>query len=59
MLGEPNDWNEWLEVIKTKVLRGKVWEFVDSSTGKDNLSILMEPPVPQPEDVNPAHATLT
>ena len=38
---------------------GEIWEFVNPSTGKESLPTLVEPPLPRPEDVNPAHTTLT
>ena len=30
ILNKPNDWDEWLEVIETKAVGGKRWEFVAS-----------------------------
>ena len=59
ILNGPNDWNEWLEVIRTKAIGGKIWEFVDPSKDKDSLPILREPSVPMAKDVNPEAATIS
>jgi hypothetical protein len=53
-----NDWDEWLEVVKTKAIGGKVWKFVDPSVSKDELPVLMEPTLPLPEDINPDKTTI-
>jgi len=49
-LNGPSDWDEWLEVIKTLALAGKVWDYIDPS--KDEVPALEEPLPPQPKDVN-------
>ena len=54
ILTGPNDWNEWLEVIKKKAEAGKVWKYVDPSQEKDKVEALTRPNVPQAKDVNPA-----
>ena len=53
-LNSPSDWDEWIEVLKTQALAGKVWDYVDPS--KDQVPALEEPLPPQPSDVN-AQAT--
>src|SRR5271156_1396303 len=55
-LNSPSDWDEWIEVIKTQALTGKVWDYVDPS--KDEVPTLHEPLPPQPSDVNAEAATL-
>ena len=59
ILTGPNDWDEWLEVIKTKAEAGKVWEYVDPSQEKDKLKTLNRPEVPKAKDVNPAKNTIS
>jgi hypothetical protein len=54
-LNSPSDWDEWIEVIKTQALAGKVWDYVDPS--KDQVPALEEPLPPQPRDVNAQAAT--
>jgi len=46
ILSNPSDWDEWLEIIKTKAAGGEVWEFVDPATAKDELPTLTEPTIP-------------
>ena len=45
-----SDWDEWIEVVKTLALVGKVWDYVDPS--KDEVPALEEPKPPQPKDSN-------
>jgi hypothetical protein len=54
-LNSPSDWDEWIEVIKTQALAGKVWDYVDPL--KDQVPALEEPLPPQPRDVNAQAAT--
>jgi hypothetical protein len=59
ILSNPSDWDEWLEIIKTKAVGGEVWEFVDPATAKDTLPALTEPAIPIPQNVNPDKTSLT
>jgi hypothetical protein len=54
-LNSPSDWDEWIEVMKTQALVGKVWDYVDPS--KDQVPALEEPLPPQPRDINAQAAT--
>jgi len=58
ILSRPTDWDEWIEIVKTKAMGNKIWEYVDPSTLKDNLSILNEPTIPRAGDVNPQKPTV-
>jgi hypothetical protein len=49
-LDGPSDWDEWIEIIKTIALAGKVWDYVDPS--EDEVPALEEPRLPRPMDVN-------
>jgi hypothetical protein len=53
ILTGPNDWDEWLEVVKNKAEAGKIWEYVDLSKAKEDLKTLSRPEVPKAKDVNP------
>ena len=53
MLAGSNDWEEWIEVIRTKALAGKIWEFVNPSTLKASLPALERPAILMTTDVNP------
>ena len=44
-LDGPSDWGEWIEVVKTLALTGKVWDYVDPS--KDEVPALEEPKPPK------------
>jgi hypothetical protein len=57
ILSSPSDWDEWLEIIKTKAVGGEVWKFVDPTEVKDKLP-LTEPTIPTPQDVNPEKTSL-
>ena len=56
MLSGPNDWDEWLEVIKAKAEAGKIWEFVNPELAKEGMMELTKPEVPKAKDVNPEKA---
>jgi hypothetical protein len=58
ILTGPNDWDEWLEVIKTKAEAGKIWEYVNPAVPKESLKVLTRPEVPKPKDVNPQKNTI-
>jgi hypothetical protein len=53
ILSNPSDWDEWLEIIKTKAVGGEVWKFIDPAVVKNELPSLTEPTIPTPKDVNP------
>jgi hypothetical protein len=55
----PMDWAEWLEVVKTKSVGGKIWDFVNPNTNKAGLLILEKPMIPSAKDVNPLKAVLS
>jgi hypothetical protein len=52
------DWDEWLEVVKTKSVGGKIWDFVNPNTNKAELSILDKPMIPSAKDINPLKTVL-
>lgn len=54
-LNGPSDWDEWIEVVKTQALAGKVWEYIDPT--KDEVPTLEEPALPKPQDINSEKAT--
>jgi hypothetical protein len=43
ILNGSNDWDEWLEVVRTKALGNDIWEFVNPATAKAELPTLAEP----------------
>jgi hypothetical protein len=59
ILNGPNDWNEWIEILKTKAMAGEIWELVDPSIVKTALPAFQEPILPRPTNVNPAKITLS
>jgi hypothetical protein len=50
ILNSPADWDEWIEVIMTQALAGKVWEYLDPS--QDEVPTLQEPALPTIQTVN-------
>jgi hypothetical protein len=59
ILSTSADWDEWLELMKTKAIGEKVWKYLDPSTPKDQLPTLIEPVRPTPADVNPNKTLLS
>ena len=55
----PSDWEEWIEVIRIKLLAGKIWEFVKPSTLKTSLPALGHPAILMTTDVNPAQIAIS
>ena len=43
ILASPNNWDEWLEVIKSKANTNCIWKYINLSTPKDALLKLKEP----------------
>jgi hypothetical protein len=58
ILTSPSNWDEWVEIIKTKAEAEKVWDFVDPSIATENLKSLTQPEVPKPVNVNPEKNTV-
>jgi hypothetical protein len=44
--------------VKTKAEAGKIWEYVDPSKSKDQLTVLSKPTVPTARNVNSAKTTV-
>ena len=59
VLSSPNDWDEWIEIIKSKAIGGDVWDYMNPSTAKDTLPDLTRPTMPMPNDVNLIYTTVT
>ena len=51
VLSSSEDWDKWIELIKTAALKAKVWTFVDPDTSKQQLPELVAPTRPSPGDV--------
>jgi hypothetical protein len=56
ILNSPGDWDEWIEVIKTQALAGKVWQYLDPS--EDVVPALNEPVAPTPTQINTQKTTV-
>jgi len=59
ILNGPNDWSEWIEIVKTKAKASEIWELVDPSIAKTALPAFQEPILPRPANVNPAKTTIS
>ena len=46
-----DDWDEWIEVVKTAAISGDVWDYINPDTLQGNVPILTEPHEPIYEDV--------
>ena len=58
ILTGPNDWDEWIEVVKTKAEAGRIWDYVDPSKSKEEVKTLSRPEIPLAKDVNPGKNTM-
>ena len=56
ILNGPNDWDEWLEIVKTKAKAGDIWEYVNLEN--TIIPALAEPDFLKSIDVNPAKTTI-
>ena len=52
ILASPNDWDEWIGIIKRKASANQIWKYVDPLTPADELLKLEEPTRASPQDVN-------
>jgi len=52
ILASPNDWDEWIEVIKSKANNNRLWKYVDPSTPETDLPQHEEPVRASPKDAN-------
>ena len=52
ILASPNNWDEWIEVIKSKANNNRLWKYIDPSTPETELPRLEEPVRASPKDAN-------
>ena len=52
ILASPNDWDEWIKVIKLKANNNRLWEYVNLLIPKTKLLKLKEPVRALPKDAN-------
>ena len=52
ILNGPNDWEEWLEIIKSKTWEHDIWEFVNSAMLKADVLNLEVSEILKTTDVN-------
>ena len=54
ILNSPNNWEKWLEIIKSKAQEHDIWEFVNPAMLKTDVLNLEVPEIPKTADVNSA-----
>ena len=54
ILNGPNDWEEWLKIIKSKTWEHDIWGFMNSAMLKTDVLNLEVPEISKTTDVNPA-----
>jgi hypothetical protein len=52
ILNGPMDSEKWLQVVKRKLVGGKIWDFINSNTNEPELAILEKHMIPSAQDVN-------
>jgi hypothetical protein len=55
VLNTPNDWDEWIQVVKTQAIAGDIREHVDPK--QDEIPTLDKPELPRPQRVNQNRTT--
>jgi len=58
ILNGPNDWEEWLEIVKSKAREHDIWGFVNPATAKADIPNLEVPEISKATDVNPAATSI-
>ena len=53
ILTSQKDWDEWIEVIKIKVMADSIWAYIDPDTPKSTLPSLEELMALKSVDINP------
>ena len=51
ILNGQDDWDEWIEVVKTAAISGDVWDYINPDTLKGNVPAFTEPNEPAYQDV--------
>ena len=51
ILAGPDDWDEWLELVKTSVLKSKIWDYVNLELDQDERDFLIKPVRTTPGDI--------
>ena len=59
VLNTQNNWEEWLEIVKSKTYKNEIWDFVNPSTPKTGLSTLEMPTESKISDVDPAKTCIS
>src|SRR6266571_7669636 len=58
ILASPNDWDEWIKVIKSKANNNRLWQYVDPFIPTDDLLTLEELVQASAKDINIQGKTL-
>jgi hypothetical protein len=58
ILNGTNDWDEWLEVLKSVAPTTDVWGYVNLNLTHEQIPVLRKPLEPRPINVRPAAAAL-
>lgn len=53
ILASPADWDEWIEITKSKAMIGGAWKYVNPYTRREDLPVPEKPTRPSPSTVNP------
>lgn len=59
ILASQNDWDEWIEVVKSIAIGDDIWEFINPDTPESSLLPLEEPRTPMPADIDPRKTTFS
>jgi len=57
ILAGPNDWDQWIGVIKYRADGKYLWEYIDPNVRKGNLPAYRAPSTPLPLAINPYKTT--
>ena len=59
ILNGPSNWDEWIEIVKTKTIEDEIWSYVDFSMEKTALSFFTRSTIPRSVNVNSQKAAFS
>ena len=59
ILSRPEDWDNWIGVIRTKANAAAIWPYIDPATDENNRPVFQEPHFPTAADIKAERSLLT
>src|SRR6266496_5874710 len=58
ILNSPNNWDEWIKIVKAKARAGMIWEFMNLSIEKGALPTFTRSTIPTASQINAEKTTV-